>query len=248
MASQGYSNDVADESLGAGFGHNRSHISPDELAAELAALEAAEARTSEQGENRPDLVNYIYEVRFYPGASLISGDLQAFDLRHARRVLKLILGVTRLPVDVHLVEKDIVERELQEQIAIRSRQLLKTLTVHHHWLQGQADGARADLSGDDLSGLSFENRDLSMVSLANANLSGAKLCGAVLTGADLSGADLSGADLEGCDLSNASLAEANLIGANLHNVTVKSTDFWRANLARAKISPELLHKALNCEN
>ena len=121
MASQEDHKNGAGPSIDAGFGHNRSHISPEELAAELSALEAAEAKTSEQGVGAPDLTNYVYEVRFYPGASVIRGDLQAFDIRHARRVLKLILGVTRLPIDVNILEKGIVERELQEQIAIRIR-------------------------------------------------------------------------------------------------------------------------------
>jgi hypothetical protein len=66
--------------------------------------------------------------------------------------------------------------------------LKKVLDAHLAWHRGEADGARANLSGADLS---------------NANLSGAYLSGADLSNADLSGADLSGADLSGADLSGA---------------------------------------------
>ncbi|WP_206378228.1 pentapeptide repeat-containing protein [Sneathiella limimaris] len=235
------------DDLEVGLGHNRAHIPPEELAAELEALKAAEARTGAAGSPAPELVDYVYEVRFYPGASPVSGELQAFDLPHARRVLNVILGVTRLPVDTRITQKDIVEQQYKEQIAARSRYLLKTLTTHHQWLQGNREGQRADLSAEDLAGANLEGRNLTMVSLANANLSGANLKNANLTGADLTGADLSGADLQGSDLSNASLAEANLIGSNLCNVILHSTDFWRANLARAQISPDLLHEALGCK-
>lgn len=228
------------------LGHNRSHIPPEELEAELNALREAEERTKSQEGIGPELVDYVYEVRFYPGANLIAGELQAYDMRHARRVLNVILGVTRLPMDTKIVEKHIVEEEVKERLAARNRYLLKTLMTHHHWLQGKSEGYRADLSGEDLSGANLQGRNLSHVSLANAKLSGAQLKGAALVGADLSGADLSGADLSDCDLTNASLAEANLIGADLTGVNLKGTDLWRANLARSKITPELLHSALGC--
>lgn len=229
------------------LGHNRPHLPAAELAAELAVLQEAERKTSLEKLKQPELADYIYEVHFYPGAALISGELKAYDVHHARRVLHVILGVTQLPVDTKFIEKEIAQKEWDEVTAVRNRKILKMLTVHHHWLQGKSDGQRADLSGEDLSGANFEGRNLSMVSLANAKLSGANFKGAVLTGADMSGADLSGANFEGSDLTNASLAEANLIGANLTDVTLKATDFWRANLARVKISPQLLHAALNCE-
>ncbi|WP_025898365.1 pentapeptide repeat-containing protein [Sneathiella glossodoripedis] len=229
------------------LGHNRPHLPAEELAAELAVLQEAERKTSLEKLKQPELVDYVYEVRFYPGASLISGELKAYDMRHARRVLNVILGVTRLPVDTKIIEKAVVEREWKEISAVRNRKILKILTVHHHWLQGMPDGKRADMSGEDLEGANLAGRNLSMVSLANANLSGASLRGAVLVGADMSGADLSNADLSGADLTNASLAEANLIGADLSKVQLKSTDFWRANLSRAKISPETLHQALGCQ-
>lgn len=230
----------------AGFGHNRGHVPPEELKAELAALQEAEARTITQHAKSPSLIDYIYEVRFYPGGELTRGDLKAYDIKHARRSLNVILGVTQLPMDTQIIEKHIVEEELKEWNAAKSRRLLQTLMVHHVWLQGSAGGVRADLSGEDLSGVNLEGRDLSHVSLANANLSGAALKGARLIGTDLTGVDLSGADLSGCDLTNASLADANLIGTKLTGTNLKGADLWRANLARAVISPEALHKALGC--
>lgn len=230
----------------ASLGHNRSHIPQQELAAELAALQAAEARTEAVSAIKPKLIAYLYEVRFFPGSDPTSGELQAFDLKHAESQLRVILGMSRLPVDTRIIEKHLVEAERRERNAARNRRLLQTLTAHHRWLQGDADGVRADLSDENLSEVNLEGRDLSHVNLANAKLSGARLGGAKLVGADLSGADLSAADLAGCDLANASLAEANLIGADLSAVNVKGADLWRANMARSNISPETLHQALAC--
>lgn len=230
-----------------GLGHNRSHIPPEELAAELAMLKAAEARTEASKNIQPDLIDYLYEVRFYPGGNPTTGELQAFDLKHAESQLRVILGMSRLPVDTKIIEKHLVEAERRQRNAARNRRLLQTLTAHHHWLQGDSDGVRADLSDEDLAEVNLEGRDLSHVNLANAKLTGARLGGAKLVGADLSGADLSAANLTGCDLANATLAEANLIGADLTSVNVKGADLWRANLARSNISPQTLHQALACQ-
>ena len=82
------------------------------------------------------------------------------------------------------------------------------LSKHQKWLNGEAGGERADLSGADLS-----RADLSEANLSRADLSGADLSGADLSGADLRGANLSGADLRGADLSGADLRGANLSGA-----------------------------------
>ncbi|MBL4906836.1 MAG: pentapeptide repeat-containing protein [Sneathiella sp.] len=233
--------------LQAGLGHNRRHIPPEDLQAELEALRIAEEKTEASRDVSPKLIDYIYEVRFFQGGSLSQGELEAFDLKHAERQLHVILGVTRLPVDTRIIEKHIADEERQIKDAARNRRLLRALTTHHHWLQGKKDGIRADLSNEDLSNVNFEGRDLSHVSLTNAKLSGAILCGAKLVGADLTGADLSGADLTGCDLTSASLSEANLIGANLSSTELKGADVWRANLTRCVISPENLHMLLSCQ-
>ncbi len=231
----------------AGFGHNRPDTPEDELARELEELRAAELKSRNLPSIEPQLIEFVYEVRFYPGANLLKGELQAFDLPHAERVLHVILGLTRLPVDTRIVPKAEEDERIRVNRVERNRRALRKLTSHHHWLQGSTDGARADFAGEDLSDAVLEGRDLSHVSLANARLAGARLSGAKLVGADLSGADLSGTDLSNADLTNATLADANLIGANLKGAKLSGTDVWRANLARAIISPEELHKVLGCQ-
>ena len=165
---------------------------------------------------------------------------------HARRQLRVTLGTPRLPVDTKIIEKHLVDDARRKHNAERNRRVLRKLTNHHLWLQGDDEGRRADLSVEDLTDVNFEGRDLSHVSFANAKLTGARLMGAKLVGADLSGADLSSASLNRSNLSNATLSEANLIGANLCKASLKGADLWRANLARCRISPESLHLALNC--
>ena len=86
-----------------GIGHNSNQAPPEELEAELAALRAAEAETNEQ--TQPELVEYLYDVRFHPGGSLTTGELDAYDMKHAQRRLRVILGLTQLPVDTHIVKK-----------------------------------------------------------------------------------------------------------------------------------------------
>ena len=228
-----------------GICHNSNFAPPDEIAAELAALEAAEAETNEQ--NKPNLIDYLYEVRFHPGGSLTTGDLEAYDMKHAQRRLRVLLGLTQLPVDTRIIEKNVVNEEQRRRNAARNRRLLRALTAHHRWLQGDSDGVRADLSDENLSDVNLEGRDLSHVSLANAKLSGARLRGAKLVGADLTGADLSGANLTNSNLAAATLTDANLIGADLSAADLKGADLWRANLARCIISPKSLHDALNSE-
>ena len=230
------------------FGHNRPDVPDEELAKELEELRAAELKSRDLPAFEPQLLEYIYEVRFYPGANLIRGELQAFDVAHAERVLHVILGLTRLPMDTRIVLKDEEEERVRLTKIERNRRALRKLTSHHHWLQGSSDGVRADFAGENLADAVLEGRDLSHVSLANARLAGAKLAGSKLVGADLSGADLSGADLSGADLTNATLAEANLIGANLLDAKLDGADVWRANLARIVISVDDLHKLLGCKS
>jgi hypothetical protein len=230
-----------------GIGHNSNNAPADELEAELAALRQAEAETEASDAAKPKLIEYLYEVRFHPGGGLTTGELEAYDMKHAQRQLRVILGLTQLPVETRIVEKHIVDEEQRKQNAERNRRLLRALTAHHRWLQGDSEGVRADLSDENLSNVNLEGRDLSHVSLANAKLSGARLCGAKLVGADLTGADLSRANLTNSNLSRASLTEANLIEADLSSADLQGTDLWRANLARCIISPDSLHRALNCE-
>ena len=228
-----------------GIGHNSNFAPPDEIAAELAALEAAEAETNEQ--NKPNLIDYLYEVRFHPGGSLTTGDLEAYDMKHAQRRLRVLLGLTQLPVDTRIIEKNVVDEEQRRRNAARNRRLLRALTAHRRWLQGDSDGVRADLSDENLSDVNLEGRDLSHVSLGNAKLSVARLRGAKLVGAELTGADLCGGNLTNSNLAAATLTDAKLIGGDLSAADLKGADLLRANLAHCIISPKSLHDALNCE-
>ena len=80
-----------------GIGHNSNFAPPDEIAAELAPLEAADAETNEQ--NKPNLIGNLYEIRFHPGGRLTTGDLEAYDMKHAQRRLRILLGLTQLSVE-----------------------------------------------------------------------------------------------------------------------------------------------------
>ena len=81
--------------------------------------------------------------------------------------------------------------------------ITEILEKHAKWLNGEADGERANLCGADLHG---------------ASLHGAELCGA-----DLSLANLRGADLFGADLYGANLCGADLHGANLHVAKIEES-------------------------
>jgi len=98
--------------------------------------------------------------------------------------------------------------------------LKEKLDSHTKWLNGDADGVRAnlrraDLRGANLSGADLRWADLRWADLRGANLRRADLSGADLRWADLRWADLSGADLSGANLSGADLRWADLSGADL---------------------------------
>ena len=81
-------------------------------------------------------------------------------MKHAQRRLRVILGLTHLPIETRIIEKNVVDEEQRKRLAARNRRLLRTLTAHHRWLQGDADGVRADLSDENLSDVNLEGRDL----------------------------------------------------------------------------------------
>ena len=68
--------------------------------------------------------------------------------------------------------------------------LKQILELHKKWLDNEAGGKRADLSGADLRGAYLSGANLSYADLRGAGLRGAYLRGANLSGADLRGADL----------------------------------------------------------
>ena len=108
------------------------------------------------------------------------------------------------------------------------------LEKHHKWVNGEADGKRADLRGADLRGADLrgaylrradlEGADLRGADLEGANLRGAYLRRAYLRRAYLRRADLEGADLEGADLRRADLEGADLRGAYLRRADLRGAE------------------------
>lgn len=78
---------------------------------------------------------------------------------------------------------------------ITNTELEAILDKHKKWLNGDADGKRAILSGYDLRWRNLSGR----------NLRGSDLRGSDLSCSDLSDSDLRGSDISGCDMYNACL-------------------------------------------
>ena len=83
---------------------------------------------------------------------------------------------------------------------MNEKELKKILKDHKKWLNNNAKGNRADLTGANLRGANLTGANLTSVDLTGANLRGANLTGANLTGADLTSVDLTVADLTSVDL------------------------------------------------
>jgi uncharacterized protein YjbI with pentapeptide repeats len=96
----------------------------------------------------------------------------------------------------------------------------ETLRLHSMWINGEAGGVRANLSGANLC-----RANLSGANLSGVNLSGANLCRANLSGVNLSGANLSGANLWGSNLCRANLSGANLWDTVGNMLEIKSAHF-----------------------
>lgn len=142
--------------------------------------------------------------------------------------------------------------------------LKEILESHKKWLNGAADGKRANLWGADLpcadlqganlqeanlyhadlylaylQGADLHDANLRDADIYRANLHGANLHGANLWGADLRGACLRDADLRDADLRFASLRGADLQGADLQGVDLRGADPQGAYLYGAKNVPLL---------
>lgn len=98
-------------------------------------------------------------------------------------------------------------------------ELKKVLDLHKKWLNGDADGRRADLQ--------------------NADLQDVDLHGADLRGADAQNASFAGANLQNVDLREADLRGADFFYANLQNVELRGADLRDAKLQGAKNIPDL---------
>jgi len=117
-------------------------------------------------------------------------------------------------------------------------ELKKIIADHLAWLQGKAEGKRANLCSANLCGADLCSANLCNADLCSADLRGADLRGADLCGADLCGANLCSADLCNADLGGADLCGANLCGADLCGANLCGADLRGANLCGAtNISP-----------
>jgi uncharacterized protein YjbI with pentapeptide repeats len=122
----------------------------------------------------------------------------------------------------------------------------KALGLHLAWVNGRANGVRADLSGVDLRHADLSGVDLSYANLRHADLSGVDLRHANLHHADLSGVDLRHADLSGVDLSYADLRHADIRNANLNGAKLDFScwPLWCGSLdvvVDAKIAAQLAY-------
>ena len=98
-------------------------------------------------------------------------------------------------------------------------ELKKILDLHKKWLNGDADGRRANLQ--------------------NADLQDMDLRGAYLWGADAQNASFAGADLQNANLGRAVLRGAVFFHTNLQNVELQGADLRDARLQGAKNIPDL---------
>ena len=70
-------------------------------------------------------------------------------------------------------------------MAMTKREIKKILNQHKLWLNGEADGKRADLKRANLQGADLKRANLQRADLQGANLQGANLQGAILKRANL---------------------------------------------------------------
>ena len=117
------------------------------------------------------------------------------------------------------------------------------LEKHKLWLNNEAGGEQADLSGADLRFADLSGADLISADLGGADLSRADLRDAYLSGANLRRADLSCADLRDAVLSGANLRRADLGGADLRRADLSCADLRRADLSCADLGGADLSRA-----
>ena len=111
-------------------------------------------------------------------------------------------------------------------IKISKDELNEILKRHKKWLNGEANGERADLRFADLCG----------VNLTGVNLRYADLSGADLSEVNLRTADLRNTNLQNVNLRNSCLSYAWLQHANLHRANLCNAELMRANLQNSDLS------------
>jgi uncharacterized protein YjbI with pentapeptide repeats len=192
------------------------------------------------------MATWAYEFQLAPREPVERGELNANSEEEVRRKLRVLLAAPRLPVGTKLVNLSAEKEAAASQQSAKLRRLLRVIATHHAWLKGEAEGERANLSRSNFAGLNLHDANLSNAEMREADLSGCDLQRANLRRASLAGANLQDAELAKADLSEADLSDADLRNADLRGADLTGADLWRANLIGACISPEALHKALQC--
>ena len=119
---------------------------------------------------------------------------------------------------------------------MRYEKLKEILEKHYKWLNNEADGECANLSGADLSNADIRYADLRYADLRWANLTGAIIRGSNFIGADLRGANLRGANLRYTKFTEAILRDANLRGAELVYVDLRYANLFGADFRGASFT------------
>ncbi|WP_119300123.1 pentapeptide repeat-containing protein [Dongia deserti] len=192
------------------------------------------------------MAKWAYEFQAAPREPIERGELDAGSEEEARRKLRVLLATPRLPPGTKLVNLGAEKAAAASQRSAKLRTLLRVIAAHHAWLKGKPEGGRANLSRLSFAGLNLHDADLSNAEMREVDLSGCDLQRANLRRANLAGANLQDANLAKADLSEADLSDADLRNADLRGTDLNGADLWRANLIGACISPEALHKALQC--
>lgn len=132
---------------------------------------------------------------------------------------------------------------------ITDEELQDILAKHKKWLNGEADGERADLRFADLCGVNLTGVNLRYADLSDANLSGANLRTADLRNTNLQNANLQNSYLSYVWLQRANLHRANLCGAELMHANLQNSDLSNANLSYADLQhADLQHADLSKAN
>ncbi|HET6159951.1 MAG TPA: pentapeptide repeat-containing protein [Dongiaceae bacterium] len=192
------------------------------------------------------MATWAYEFKLAPREPVERGELTARSEEEARRKLRVLLAAPRLPAGTKLVNLSVEKEAAASQRSAKLRTLLRVVAAHHAWLKGEAEGERANLSRMNFAGLNLHDADLSNAEMREVDLSGCDLQRANLRRAMLAGANLQDANLAKADLTEADLSDANLRNADLCGADLTGADLWRANLIGTCITPEALHKALQC--
>lgn len=220
---------------------------------------------------------FAYAVYLGPDTPLGRGAVEAADEKDARRILRGVFGCARLPRGTLIFDQAEIDSEEETALLLETfaraaqggeprgakktgtggpggrrksaklRHLLKVLSSHHAWLNGNGAGQRANLTGLNLSKVSLSNMNLSHADMTEADLSGADLRKVRLVGANMVRTVLRNANLRGADLRNADLSDADLREAVLVDAKLRGADLWRANLDGCVIAPTALHAAFNCK-